>query len=370
MNGELLRLVDSIHRDKKIDQAALFEGIEMALTSALHKHLGRKKSLQVKINRKTGQIDIRDETGPIDLSVAGRIAAQTAKQVIIQKIKEAESDAIYANLESKIHDIISGTVLRFERGLIIVNVAKSEAIIPRTEQAPGEAYRIGERIRSLLLSVKKEGARVRITLSRTHPDFVRKLFELEVPEIADKTVSIKNIVREAGFRTKIAVASNNPKVDPVGACVGVRGNRIKNIVEELNGERLDIIKWDDDDALLIKNAMKPATVQAIEMDTENKKARIFVMPDQLALSIGKKGQNIRLASKLTNWIIDVVSTEEAVAGEDEVETEPESAKKEPEQEKQETVKEKKTEEVSEEPEKEEPDTATASEDAADTGKPS
>ncbi|MEK7450306.1 MAG: transcription termination factor NusA [Planctomycetota bacterium] len=309
MNGELLRLIDSIHRDKRIDKEVIFEGIETALASAVRKHFEMDEIPEIKIDRTTGKIAARSESGPIDPTVLGRITAQTAKQAIIQKIKDAEGDVIFTDMETKTKEILTGSVLRFEHGNIIVTVSKIEAVLPKTEQVPGESYRIGERIKALVISVKKQGAKVKITLSRMHPDFVRRLFEREIPEIADKTVEIKDIVREGGVRTKIAVASSNPKVDATGACVGVRGARIKNIVEELNGEKIDIIQWNDDLPTLIKNAMKPVEVEAVEIDESTKRAKVFVRSDQMSLAIGKKGQNIRLASKLTKWEIDVASIE-------------------------------------------------------------
>ena len=310
MNGELLRLIDSIHRDKGIDKEIIFEGLETAFASAVRKHYELLDVPEIKIDRKTGKLITGKGVAPIDPSILGRIAAQTAKQVIIQKIKEAEGDVIFIKMETKINDILAGSVLRFERGNIIITIGKTEAFLPKSEQIPGETYRIGERIKALVVNVKKQGSKVKILLSRTHPDFVRRLFELEIPEIVDKTVEIKMIVREGGGRTKIAVASNNPKVDGTGACVGVRGVRIRNIVDELGGERVDIIEWDDDLATLIKNAMKPAEVDAVELDESTKKAKVFVPGNQLALAIGKKGQNIRLVSKMAQWDIDVVSSEE------------------------------------------------------------
>lgn len=320
MNGELLRLVDSIHRDKGIDTEAIFKGIEDALVLTAQKHLNTEEKIVVTIDRATGKITAQDETGKgIPAAVLGRIAAQSAKGFLLQNIKDAEGDVVYGNFESKIRTIISGTVLRIDRGDIFVLVNKIEALLPKEEQVPGESYHIGEHIKALILKVKKDGGQVRIILSRSHPDFVARLFETEVPEIADKTIQIKDVVREAGFRTKLAVYSANPKVDPVGACVGVRGNRIKNVVEELASEKIDIIKWDEKPEVFIPNSMKPAEVQAIEIDPENKRAKIYVMPEQISLAIGKKGQNIRLASRLTHWEIDVVSSEELMDKEKETE---------------------------------------------------
>lgn len=311
MNGELLRLIDSIHRDKGIDKEVILSDIEGALASAFQKQLGQKLAVIVKIDRASGKISAEDENGnDLKPSFLGRIIAQTAKHVILQKIKEAESDVVCANFETRVENIVTGVVLRFEHNDIIVQTNKIEAILPKKEQVPGETYRVGDHIKAIIMDVKKSGGKVKIILSRASSEFVSKLFELEIPEISDKTIEIRKISREAGFRTKLAVYSVNSKIDPVGACVGVRGNRIKNIVEELSSEKIDIIKWDEKPEVFIPNSMKPAEVQAIEIDNDNKRAKIFVTPDQVSLAIGKKGQNIRLASKLVEWEIDVASTEE------------------------------------------------------------
>lgn len=321
MNGDLLRLIDSIQRDKGIDKEILFQGIESALLSAARKHYNKSESLQITIDRSSGKIKAHDDDGSVEPSFLGRIAAQTAKQVIIQKIKEAESDVIYADMEGKKGDIITGSVQRFDYGNLIVNFNKLEGILPKSEQIPIETYRPGDRIKALVLNIKKDSARVNIILSRSHPKFIQRLFELEVPEIADKIIEIRGVVREPGFRTKISVSSSNPKVDAVGACVGVRGLRIKNILEEVYGEKIDIIKWDETPEIFIKNSMKPAEVEAVEIMPDSNDARVFVRPDQLSLAIGRKGQNIRLVCKLTNWNIDVVS----LGGESSEETESEKS---------------------------------------------
>lgn len=314
MNGELLRLIDGLHREKGIDQDVLFNSIETALLTALRKHYPNSKELKVIINRENGDITAQSEAGPIDPSFLGRISAQTAKQVIIQKIREAENMVIQTEMSHKQGDIITGTVQGTESGALIVNIGKAEGIIPRNEQIPGEVYRVGERIKALLLITRKEAGRVNIILSRSHPNFIRRLFEIEVPEISDKSIEIRELSREAGARTKIAVWSGNPKIDAVGACVGVRGNRIKNIMDEVGSEKLDIIRWDEAPEAFIKNAMKPAEVESVELIPENKRARVFVRPDQLSLAIGKKGQNIRLACRLTGWEIDVMSPAEKETG--------------------------------------------------------
>lgn len=246
----------------------------------------------------------------IDPSELGRITAQTAKQVIIQKIREAERDVIYEDFTGRKGSIVSGTVQRFEGSAIIVNLGKTEGILQKSEQIADEHYNVGERIRAIVLDVKKTGSRVRILLSRSHPDFVYRLFELEVPEIAEGTIEIKALAREPGHRTKIAVISSDPNVDSVGACVGIRGARIKNIVDELNGEKIDIIRWSDDPGLLLPNALKPAEVSGIMLSSENKVATIVVPNEQLSLAIGKRGQNVRLASRLTFWDIDIITESE------------------------------------------------------------
>ncbi|MEK7865129.1 MAG: transcription termination factor NusA [Planctomycetota bacterium] len=307
MNGELLRIVDTIHRDKAIDKETIFQDIEAAFLSAARKRFGAKDSLTIQIDRKTGNIIALDGDQEIDPGELGRIAAQTFRQVMIQKIREAERNALYTDFEARQGDILTGSVLRVEGTNVIVNLGKVEAVLPRSEQVPGESYKVGERIRAHVLEVRKKGQKVRVVLSRASKDFVRRLFELEVPELADKTIEIREIAREAGFRSKIAVVSLTQRVDAVGACVGVRGSRIKNIIEELNGEKVDIIRWDDNEEALIKNALKPAEVDSVTLDPESRRAQVVVARDQLSLAIGKGGQNVRLASRLADWDIDVMS---------------------------------------------------------------
>lgn len=307
MNGELLRIVDTIHRDKAIDKETIFQDIEAAFLSAARKRFGAKDSLTIQIDRRTGNIIALDGDQEIDPEELGRIAAQTFRQVMIQKIREAERNALYTDFEARQGDILTGTIIRIEGTNVIVNLGKVEAVLPRSEQVPGEVYKVGERIRAHVLEVRKKGQKVRVVLSRASKDFVRRLFELEVPELADRTIEIREIAREPGFRSKIAVASLSQRVDAVGACVGVRGSRIKNIIEELNGEKVDIIRWDDSDETLIKNALKPAEVESVTLDPENRRAQVVVARDQLSLAIGKGGQNVRLASRLTDWDIDVMS---------------------------------------------------------------
>jgi N utilization substance protein A len=240
--------------------------------------------------------------------------------MITGKVREAERDVLFEEFEKKIGEIVTGNVQRFEGDTVIVNLGRNmEGILPRAEKVRGESYNIGDRLRALVLEVKKMGARVKVILSRGHRDLVRALFELEVPEIHDGVIQIRRIEREPGYRTKLAVHSSDPKVDSVGACVGVRGARIKAIIEELNGERIDIIRWNEDAQALITNALKPAEISHIELDVQNKKALVLVEEDQLSLAIGRKGQNVRLASRLTSWDIDIMTRaelEKSIAEED------------------------------------------------------
>jgi len=303
--SELLRLVDSLHREKDIDTESVFKGIESALLSAARKHLGASENLVVTIDRQTGEIRATDGDREIDPSDLGRIAAQSAKQVMIQKIREAERDAISHDFTDRVHTIVGGTVQRFEGPNIVVNLAKTEGFLPRSEQIFSETYHVGERLRALVLEVRAVGTRVRVVLSRSHPEFVRRLFELEVPEVGEGLVEIKGIAREAGYRTKIAVNSLDPRVDSVGACVGVQGSRIKSIVDELNGEKIDIVRWSDQMDGLIQNTLKPAEIESISLNPDRRHALVIVPEDQLSLAIGKRGQNVRLAAKLTGWDIDI-----------------------------------------------------------------
>ncbi|MHC4778675.1 MAG: transcription termination factor NusA [Planctomycetota bacterium] len=312
MNGELLRIVDAIHRDKAIDKEVIFIGIEQALLSAARKRFGQEEDLIIEIDRETGGISATAEGKEIDPIELGRIAAQTAKQVIIQKIREAERDVIYTDYETRRKDIVHGSVSRIEGPNIIVNLGKAEAILPKKEQVPEELYNVGDRLRVFIVDVKKISQKVKIIVSRSHPELVRRLFELEVPEIADGIIVIQNLVREAGYRTKIAVISTDPKVDSVGACVGVRGSRIKSIIDELSGEKIDIIRWSEASDTLIANALKPAQIRNIELDDMNGRATVIVDEDQLSLAIGKRGQNVRLASRLAKWEIDIMTEEEAL----------------------------------------------------------
>ena len=303
--SELLRLVDGLHREKDIDSESVFKGIEAALLSAARKHLGASDSLIVAIDRQTGEISARDGEREIDPSDLGRIAAQTAKQIMIQKIREAERDAISHDFADRVHTVVTGVVQRFEGPNIVVSLTRTEGFLPRSEQIFSENYHVGERLRALVLEVRAVGTRVRVVLSRSHPEFVRRLFELEVPEVGEGLVEIKAIAREAGYRTKVAVNSVDARVDCVGACVGVQGSRIKSIVDELNGEKIDIVRWSDQMEVLIANTLKPAEIASISLAPDKRHALVIVPEDQLSLAIGKRGQNVRLAAKLTGWDIDI-----------------------------------------------------------------
>src|SRR4051794_28142993 len=310
MSVDLVRIVDSIHRDKNIPKDVLFEGIESALATAAKKHYPDAEEITVTIDPETGKISTITDGKPVVPPDFGRIAAQTANQVIIQKIREAERDSLFDEFEDQRGDLITGTVQRFEGGAVTVNLGKTDALLPRSEQIPGESHHPGERVRAVILDVRKVGQRVKIILSRTHPDFVRRLFELEIPEIADQIISIRALAREAGYRSKVAVTSIDAKVDAVGACVGVRGTRIKNIVDELGGERIDIVRWNESLQVLIPNALQPAEIDEVMLCQLLGRAIVLVREDQLSLAIGRRGQNVRLASKLVGWDIEIMTSEE------------------------------------------------------------
>ncbi len=312
MNQELLRIVDNIARDKNIDKESIFLDLEEAMVSAARKHFGEPEgNMVVHIDRSTGQITAVRDNVEIDIRQLGRIPAQMAKQVMIQKLRADERDSIYAEFSQRKGEIISGTVVRYEGGTLIVNLDHwVEGFMPKGEQIAGQTHKAGERIRCLILDVKEVSNQVKIILSRTHPDFIRRLFELEVPEINEKIIEIRALAREAGYRTKVAVATFDEKVDPVGACVGVRGSRIKNIVDELGGEKIDIVRWNDSSQVLVANALMPAKVSEIALCFELGRATVVVDDDQLSLAIGKHGQNVRLAARLTSWDIDILTPDE------------------------------------------------------------
>lgn len=307
MNGELLSIIDNIEKDKGIDREILIQAVEAALLTASRKTLGRVEDLSIVVDRTTGGIKIfrgKKEVADADF---GRIAAQTAKQVIIQKIREAERETIYNDFKKRVGDLVGGTVHRFERNNIIIDLGKTEGLLPHREQSPREQYKHGDRIRAYLLDVKKMAKGPQIICSRTHPQLVKKLFELEVPEIYEGIVEVKNVAREPGDRSKIAVASHDEKVDSIGACVGVKGQRVKNVVREMWGEKIDIVRWNEDIKTYITNALSPAQIAGIFIDDAQRKAEVLVGDDQLSLAIGKRGQNVRLAAKLTGWKIDIKS---------------------------------------------------------------
>src|SRR6266481_5733248 len=343
MSGELIVAVEYFQREKGIDREILFEAVEQALLQASKKSVGPARDLRIEIDRKTGviralakqlvvenvvnkhdEISLPDarrrnpnvqlgENVEVEVTPAnfGRIAAQTAKQAMLQKIRQVEKNMVFEEFKGRSGDILSGTVRRFERSDVIVDLGRIEGIMPSRERVPTEEYQPGDRIRAYVLSVDNAGHGPEIILSRSHPDFVKKLFELEVTEIADKTVEIKGIAREAGYRSKIAVASRDEKVDPVGACVGMKGMRVKNIVRELSGEKIDIIRWDPQVRQFVANALAPAKLKNLILDETRKAVKIIVDPDQLSLAIGKKGQNARLTSKLTGWNIEIEKEETA-----------------------------------------------------------
>jgi N utilization substance protein A len=312
MNQELLRIVENIARDKNIDKESIFVDLEEAMVSAARKHFAEPESdIVVQINRSTGEITAFKDNVQIDIKQLGRIPAQTAKQVIIQKIRADERNSIYAEFVQRKVEIVSGTVVRYESGALIVNLDRwTEGFMPKSEQIMGQTHRIGERVRCLILDVKETSNQVKIILSRTHPDFIRRLFGLEVPEISEKIIEIRALAREAGYRTKVAVVSYDEKVDPVGACVGVRGSRIKNIVDELGGEKIDIVRWNESSQVLVSNALMPAKVSEIALCFELGRATVVVDEEQLSLAIGKHGQNVRLAARLTGWDIDILTPDE------------------------------------------------------------
>jgi N utilization substance protein A len=314
MNQELLRIVDALAREKNIDKETVFGDLEAAMLSALRKAQAPTDEVTVRIDRATGDI-LADINGkPMSVRDMGRIAAQTAKQVMIQRIRAAERDSLFDEYLERKGQIVTGRVARWEGGSLIVDLGRIEAILPKSEQIPGDSHQPEERIRAMILDVRDQTSQLKIVLSRTHPDFIRRLFDLEVPEVAEKVIEIKAIAREAGYRTKVAVNSLDTKVDPIGACVGIRGSRIKNIVDELGGEKIDIVRWNDSSKILIAQSLKPAEVSEIALGFELGRATVVVTEDQLSLAIGKRGQNVRLAARLTGWDIDILTPDEFNAG--------------------------------------------------------
>ena len=338
MSKEIFAAIEQIEKTKGIPRETLKEAIEAALLSAYRKSFkSSQKGVSVILDPQDGSIKVfarktvvdklKDSTTEIleeeakrlgiDAQVGetveievtpqdfGRIAAQTAKQVIVQRIREAERDLIYAEFVEKQGEIITGIISKKEGSNIIVDLGKTEGLLPFSEQVPTENYRIGGRMKFYIVEVKKTSKGSRIVLSRTHPGLVKRLFELEVPEVHDGLVDIKAIAREPGVRSKVVVESRSDKIDPVGSCIGHRGSRVKNITDELRGEKIDIIRWSNDPRLLIAEALSPARVVKVELDEETDTARVFVPEDQLSLAIGKDGQNARLAARVTSWRIDI-----------------------------------------------------------------
>jgi transcription termination/antitermination protein NusA len=342
MNRELITVIDQIGREKGIDKARIIGAVESALQTAAKKRFGQGENIQVQMDTKTGEIsvislrtivetvtnpkaevslnearridteaEIGDEIGSlIEMDELGRIAAQTAKQVICQKVREAEWEAVLKEYSTRQGDLINGIIMGQERRNYLVDLGKTEAVLPASEQIPRETYRRGDRVKAYLLEVRKTPKDVQVILSRTYPQFVSKLFEVEVPEISEKIVEIKGVVREPGDRTKIAVSSRDKAVDPVGACVGIKGSRVQAVVRELRGEKIDIIAWTSDPRVFIAEALNPASIEKVGIDEEKKSALVVVADSQLSLAIGKNGQNVRLAAKLTGWKIDIISATE------------------------------------------------------------
>ncbi|MDA1106532.1 MAG: transcription termination factor NusA [Planctomycetota bacterium] len=317
MTPETIKILEGIARERNIDRELLFADLEQAMMSAARRHLNalEEEEFGSEMDRLTGKISIwrvledgtREE---ISLASMGRIPAQTAKQVMIQRFREDERNSILDEFSRKQGDLITGTAARYEGNALIVQIDRAEGFMPRSEQIPGEQFQPGDRVRCMLLDVRDGGYQVKIVLSRAHPDFIRKLFEAEVPEIAERTIEIKAMAREPGFRTKLAVASVDTKVDAVGACVGVRGSRIRNIVDELGGEKIDIVRWNESSQVLIANALKPAEVEEVSLCFELGRATIVVGDEQLSLAIGRRGQNVRLAARLTGWDVDILTPQE------------------------------------------------------------
>lgn len=352
MNKEFIRAIEDLEKEKHISKEILLEAIESALVSAYKKNYGTSQNVRVDINEETGDInvymrmdvvadeDFEDDLTQITLEEAmeidpryevgdvveyqvtprdfGRIAAQTAKQVVVQRIREAERGMIFDNFITRQGEIVTGTVQRVSNETLFINVGNTEGILSPNEQVPGEHYNINDRLKVYIMDVRKSNKGPQVFLSRSHPGLVKRLFELEVPEIEDGTVEIKGIAREAGSRTKMAVYTQFENVDPVGACVGTRGNRVQAIVDELHGEKIDIITWSEDPEVLIANVLSPSKVEKVIIPDPEEKSAIVVVPDyQLSLAIGKEGQNVRLAARVSGWKIDIKSHSQYEASEPE-----------------------------------------------------
>ncbi|MDA8161989.1 MAG: transcription termination factor NusA [Desulfobacteraceae bacterium] len=339
MSSELKRIIDQVSKEKGLDRDILISALEEAIKSAIKRRFGADLELEVSYNDELGEIEVfqyrvvveevtnkdlemsladarqldpesqlEDSIGvKMDMSSLGRIAAQSARQVIMQKMKTAERDLVYEEFKDRVGEIVNGTVQRFERGNVIVNLGRTEAILSSSEQIPAEIYRRGDRVRAYIVEVRKDPKEPQVVLSRTHPNFLVKLFSLEVPEIADGTVKIMAVAREPGSRAKIAVSSSASDVDPVGACVGMRGSRVQAVVQELRGEKIDIVPWSPDPARYLYNALAPAECSKVVVDDNSQSLEAIVPDEQLSLAIGRQGQNVRLAAKLMSWKIDVKS---------------------------------------------------------------
>jgi len=307
---DLLRIVDSLHREKQIDPELVMQAIEAALITAAKRQFGDEAQVDIQIVRGVGAINATVDGRSLSQDEIGRIGAQTAKQVIIQKLKEAERDARLDEFHEQVGQLVTGIVQRTEKGLTIVQLGNVEAILPKSEQIPGEAYHNGSRVRAVIYEVKASGNRVKIILSRTKGTLVQRLFEQEVPEIAEGVIKINAISREPGYRSKVAVSSSDQRIDCVGACVGMRGNRIKNVTSELAGERIDIVRWSDDPMVLIPNALQPAQVEQVLLCDMIGRAIALVNDEHLSQAIGRFGQNVRLASKLCGWDIEIMTAPE------------------------------------------------------------
>ncbi len=315
MNGqEMMRILDSIARDRGVERDVLIADLETAMVSAARKHFNTldTEEFTCELDRLTGELRLFRHGEAVNMTPEsfGRIAAQTFKQVMIQKFREDERQSLFEEFSSRVGEIVTGTAQRYEGGALVVTIDRAEGFMPRSEQIPGEQFQAGDRIRCMILDVRDAGNQVKIVLSRANPDFIRRLFEVEVPEVAERIIEIKAMAREPGHRTKVAVSSIDSKVDAVGACVGVRGSRIKNIVDELNGEKIDIVRWNESSQVLIQNSLKPAEVAEISLCFELGRATVVVNDDQLSLAIGKRGQNVRLAARLTGWDIDILTPAE------------------------------------------------------------
>ncbi len=302
--ADILRFADVVHRDRGIEKETVFSAIEQGMLTAARKRFGEDAVIECRLDRRTGEIDCMVNGAKRSVEF-GRIAAQTARQVMNQRIREAERDKHLDEYNRRLDSIVTGSIQRIESGNLIVNMGRVEGIVPRSEQIRGETFKVGDRLRAFLFEVRPMGQRVRIVLSRSRPAFVAKLFELEVPEIADGVIVIRRIEREAGYKTKLAVASLDRKVDPIGACVGVRGSRIRNIIDELNGEKVDILPFVEEPEMMIATALKPAQINSITLNWDTQSADVLVDEDQLSLAIGRRGANVRLASRLAGWEINI-----------------------------------------------------------------